>query len=1085
MGLTSRSPNFHDQYHHHQQQQQQHYGQQHERQRIPRFGRERMITAFLSVGSLILVALLFNLTTLILFIPHDTEGQKLFDLFEERRLIRERQAKELVDMSNFVKEMTVQAKRANYQKKALAFASRSYSQMNVTKAAYNDLLAKYAKRYQYYQATLQDAQLILNITKVVHEYELLNVTNRIYQEEANINITTPIDPNYVEKLNGTQFTTLSTTTFSRSLYSETSRLVTGEGFGIFITGHGTLYSFGTKSYALGRTNRKDRSVNPVDFKLSANEEIWQLVAGDSHVLLLTNLKLYGWGLNNWGQLGDGSTTTRQLPVEILTHSGSIIYIAAGTDNSFYVNTAGQLYAWGRNSEYQLAPASVKQPMLVSFADNPAVTHVCAGVAHVVVRFSNGSFSYWGQNFPIAGYPNAVYQYFARPVDIGVSPNNYPTSNHLDFVCGDRSTLFLTNLGTVFGLGEGANGRLGITGATSKSVLTQITTTDLGSRKILKLFHKKSAAFAICDDGTVWAWGANYHCQLGTGRYDWCYWWYGCGCYDVTIPRKIQSFPKAKNPYYYEFALMTYSTAMFYSDGNNLFLAGAGFSEDSRLGTRIIPRYLFRNIQQVKMQFWSPLQRKYPFFTAQNNQTVYIREEHYMGTSKDNLNIVSILGVGYTSQNVPNQGVTSLSIQDKNKMFAYSFFNTHMLTVNTTVYFFGGMLNHTMTNKIISTNSVFGEWTVYNKTLPFPVASGMYALVEDYFYIFGGMTTDNIGNLMPSNKIIRAPLRDILSWEVTTMTLPSSIYAGHTEIIGNNIYIFGGRKFNQEPNSDILMSPLVNMTWTNTYLPLPYPIVDGPVLYDSKNIYMFGGYYATNEKYYANILQANLTNPLYWDDSMNKVPSPVGSRYYSIGCGSVFLLGMQTNRTDTTVNILSSNSNRFCSTHGNCVRGNCVCHNQWTGLNCSIPTCNGIPQGTLGVCSGRGSCIGPDTCNCTNIGYYGSNCQSYFSQSIRVKATIDGTDNVIIQGGVLTWQHGAFRAPTGITINGQAFAYTSSYQLGYNTDGFSRVSVTKTTARDTVTISQMPTAQNGWKTIVGVVDNPGGAAAYDFTITISA
>ena len=180
MGLTSRSPNFHDQYHHHQQQQQQHYGQQHERQRIPRFGRERMITAFLSVGSLILVALLFNLTTLILFIPHDTEGQKLFDLFEERRLIRERQAKELVDMSNFVKEMTVQAKRANYQKKALAFASRSYSQMNVTKAAYNDLLAKYAKRYQYYQATLQDAQLILNITKVVHEYELLNVTNRIY-----------------------------------------------------------------------------------------------------------------------------------------------------------------------------------------------------------------------------------------------------------------------------------------------------------------------------------------------------------------------------------------------------------------------------------------------------------------------------------------------------------------------------------------------------------------------------------------------------------------------------------------------------------------------------------------------------------------------------------------------------------------------------------------------------------------------------------------------------------------------------------------------------------------------------------------
>ncbi|KAG2387236.1 hypothetical protein C9374_001568 [Naegleria lovaniensis] len=1107
---------------------------------------------------------------------HGVEGQKLFDLFEERRLIRERQASELVSMNQFADEMKVQSKRAHYQKKALTFAARSYSQLNVTKAAYNDLLAKYAKRYQYYEATHQDTQLILNITKVVHRYELLNITNRIYEEEANINITTPIDPNYFEKLNGTTFTTLSTTYFSRGPFSERARLVTGEGFGIFMTGHGTLYSFGTKSYALGRT-KKDRSVLPVDFKLPENEEIWQIVAGDSHVLLLTNLKLYAWGSNTWGQLGDGTTTTRQLPMEILTHSESIVFIAAGTENSFYINTAGELFAWGRNNEYQLglgtdrtiAPSSIKLPTLVSFAGSPAVTHVCAGLTHVVVRFINGSFSYWGKDFPIAGpYYSPVYQYFARPVDLGVSPNDYPTKNHLDFVCGDRSTLFLTSLGTVFGFGEGANGRLGITGSASKSVLTQITTTNLGtSRKIVKLFHKKQSAFAVCDDGTVWAWGSNYHCQLGTGRYDYYRWWSGYWCYDVPIPRLITAFPKAKNPYYYEFALMSSSSAMIYADGNKLYYAGAGKSEDNRLGARIVPRYAFKNIQQVKMQFWSPLQRNYPFFTTVDNQTVYFREDHYMGTSKNNLNIVSVLGVGVTSQTAPNQGITTMGRDEKRKMFAYSFFNTHILTINTTVFFFGGMINHTMSNKIYSTDSVYGAWTLHNRTLPYPVASGMYALVEDYFYIFGGMTTDNIGNLIPLNKIIRAPLRDILSWEVTKMTLPSPIYAGHTEIIGDYIYIFGGRRFDQEPNADILRSPLVNMTWSNTYMILPYPIVDGPVLYDSKNIYMFGGYYATNEKYYPNIVKAKLDNPMYWEDSMTKIPS-VGSRYYSIGCGSVFLLGMQMNRTDTTVNVLSTNSNQFCSSHGNCVRGSCLCHSQWTGLNCSIPICFGIPQWEPGVCSGRGACVGPDTCNCTqaslwggpncNIhkcdgvlstnalsvcnngngtcispntcdcnagyrgtrceiaicygvsgddysvcsgngacvkpdtcicgaGYVGSNCETYFMPTIRIKATIDGSDTIIIKGGVLTWQHGAYGAPTAITIDGVAFTYTSSKNLGFNTDGISRVSVTKTAPTNragTVSITQMPTAQNGWQTKVYVDDTAGGAGAYDFTITIN-
>ena len=61
-------------------------------------------------------------------------------------------------------------------------------------------------------------------------------------------------------------------------------------------------------------------------------------------------KLYAWGRNYYGQLGDNTTTERHTPTQIGTSDWSSI--AAGDSHSLGIS-GGKLYAWGSNISGQL------------------------------------------------------------------------------------------------------------------------------------------------------------------------------------------------------------------------------------------------------------------------------------------------------------------------------------------------------------------------------------------------------------------------------------------------------------------------------------------------------------------------------------------------------------------------------------------------------------------------------------------------------------------------------------------------------------------------------------------------------------
>ena len=80
-----------------------------------------------------------------------------------------------------------------------------------------------------------------------------------------------------------------------------------------------------------------------------------IAAGNNHSLALSSDgTVLAWGRNTEGQLGDGTTTSRTTPVAVRLPDGvTVTDIAAGGDHSLAPTSTGSALAWGGNDFGQL------------------------------------------------------------------------------------------------------------------------------------------------------------------------------------------------------------------------------------------------------------------------------------------------------------------------------------------------------------------------------------------------------------------------------------------------------------------------------------------------------------------------------------------------------------------------------------------------------------------------------------------------------------------------------------------------------------------------------------------------------------
>ena len=134
--------------------------------------------------------------------------------------------------------------------------------------------------------------------------------------------------------------------------------------------------------------------------------ITAIAAGGSHALALKDDgTIYAWGYNVFGQLGDGTVTSRNVAVEVIM-PGEVTAISAGLDHSLAV-IDGAVYAWGYNYHGQLGNGAallnadpVTTPQTVIDQDDVILSIIVDVIAighHSIARDENGTIWTWGNN----------------------------------------------------------------------------------------------------------------------------------------------------------------------------------------------------------------------------------------------------------------------------------------------------------------------------------------------------------------------------------------------------------------------------------------------------------------------------------------------------------------------------------------------------------------------------------------------------------------------------------------------------------------------------------------------------------------
>jgi alpha-tubulin suppressor-like RCC1 family protein len=267
---------------------------------------------------------------------------------------------------------------------------------------------------------------------------------------------------------------------------------------------GNLYGWGNNTYgSLGDNSVTHRS-SPV--QTIAGGSNWKIVgSGWYHTVgIKTDGRLWAWGHNIDGQLGDGGITRKSSPVAIGTLQNWKT-VSGGSYWTLATKTDGSAWAWGFNTHGQLGDSSQthrSSPVQIGTALNWKV--VSAGYYHSTgLRNDNGWYT-WGRNhLGQLGHGDLTHR--SAPTQVG------SLLSWKDVSAGGYFSAALRNDGTIWICGENSRGQLGDNSSTNKSSPVQEITLSTNWKKIAAAgFHM----MAIKNDGTLWNWGRNNNGQLG-------------------------------------------------------------------------------------------------------------------------------------------------------------------------------------------------------------------------------------------------------------------------------------------------------------------------------------------------------------------------------------------------------------------------------------------------------------------------------------------------------------------------------------------------------------------------------------------
>ena len=137
--------------------------------------------------------------------------------------------------------------------------------------------------------------------------------------------------------------------------------------------------------------------------------------------LLSSGSVKCWGANNYGQLGDGTTSNRNEPAQVSGLTSGVVSISGGYEHTCAVLTNGEAKCWGRNGYGELGDGTTTHknvPTSVKVDGQPisGIASISGGLRHTCAITTGGAAKCWGYN-ALASLGNGTLTDSLTPVNV--------------------------------------------------------------------------------------------------------------------------------------------------------------------------------------------------------------------------------------------------------------------------------------------------------------------------------------------------------------------------------------------------------------------------------------------------------------------------------------------------------------------------------------------------------------------------------------------------------------------------------------------------------------------------------------------